>query len=105
MATPSGTGRDRARQVRLLSSVTVFFLLSSFLLLAFTISFIANYSNRRGGTEWDETRQAATAMRDGTGCRRAGGGGRRRKEGGLAGNMGAAEAEGLFGQGVDNFFP
>ena len=38
------------------SSVTVFFfLLSSFLLLAFTISFVANYSNRRGRTEWDLT--------------------------------------------------
>ena len=44
-------------------------------------------------------------MRGRTGGRRAGGGGRRREEGGLAGNMGTAEAEGLFGQGVDNFFP
>ena len=40
-------------------------------------------------------------MRDGTGGRRAGGGGRRREEGGLAGNMGTAEAEGQVTKGCE----
>ena len=73
--------RDRARQVRLLSSVTVFFLLPFFLLLAFIISFVANYSNRRGGAKWDGTEWDITggdSNADGTGGRRAGGGDRRR---------------------------
>ena len=88
MTTPDGTGRDRARQIRLLSSVTVFFY-SSFLLLTFTISFVTNYSNRRGRAEWDRTGRDnaggdSNGGRDGTGGRQAGGGGRRREEGGLA---------------------
>ena len=49
MATPGGTGRDRARQIRLLFSVTVFFLLSSFLLLTFIISFVANCRTGQDG--------------------------------------------------------
>ena len=53
MATRDGTGEQA--DMTGTSSVTVFFLLSSFLLLAFTISFVANYSNRRGGAEWDGT--------------------------------------------------
>ena len=53
------------------------------------------------GTGQDGTTWAATAMRDGTGGRRAGGGGRRREEGGLAGNMGAAEAEGQVTKGCE----
>ena len=49
-----GTGRGRqAQQVHLL--LLCFFLLSSFLLLTFIISFVANYSNRQGGAEWDRT--------------------------------------------------
>ena len=40
-------------------------------------------------------------MRGGTGGRRAGGGGRRREEGGLAGNMGTAEAEGQVTKGCE----
>ena len=76
-----------------------FFLLSSFLLLTFTISFVANYSNRRDGAKLDGTGRVATTMRDGKGGRRAGGEGRRREEGGLAGNMGTAEAEGQVTKG------
>ena len=78
-----------------------FFLLSSLLLLAFTISFVTNYSNRLGEAEGDGTGWAATSIRDGTGGRRMGGGGRRREEGGLAGNMGTAEAEGQVKKGCE----
>ena len=56
------------------SPVSVFFLLSSSLLLAFTIPFVANYSNRRGGAEWDGT------GRDDAGGDRAGPGAGRREE-------------------------
>ena len=70
------------------SSATVFFPLSSFLLLTFTTSFVANYSNRRGWAWW------GGAGQDKAGRDRAGqGGGRRREEGGLAGNTVTAEAE------------
>ena len=104
MATPDGTRGDRqARQVRLLL-LLFFFLLSSFLLLTFTISFVANCSNRRGGAEWDRAGRDnaggdSNAGRDGTGGRRAEGGDRRREEGGLAGNLGTAEAEGQVTKG------
>ena len=103
MATLDGTGRGRARQVRLLPSVAVFFLLSSFLLLAVIISFVTNYSNIWGEAKWDGTgrEDAGTAMRDGKGGRRVGGGGRKREEGGLAGNMGTAEAEGQVTKGCE----
>ena len=53
MATRDGTGEQA--DITGTSPVAVFFLLSSFLLLTFTISFVANYSNRRGGAEWDGT--------------------------------------------------
>ena len=61
----TGRGSRQARQVRLL--LQFFFLLFSFLLLTFIISFVANYSNRRGEAKWDGTGRddAATAMRDG----------------------------------------
>ena len=59
-----GTGHDKYVFCLLLQ---FFFLLSSFLLLTFIISFVANYSNRRGEAKWDgaERDGAATAMRDG----------------------------------------
>ena len=61
----TGRGSRQARQVRLL--LQFFFLLFSFLLLTSIISFVANYSNRRGEAKWDGTGRddAATAMRDG----------------------------------------
>ena len=80
MSTPDGMGRDRARQVRLLSSVTVFFLLSSFLLLTFTISFVANYSNRRSGVEWDGTGRDDAGGNSNAGRDGGKAGGRRRQE-------------------------
>ena len=69
------------------------------------ISFVANYSNRRGGAEWGGTRRDdaggdSNAGRDG-GQAGEGGGGRRREEGGLAGNMGTAEAEGQVSKGCE----
>ena len=67
MATRGGTGEQV--DITGTSPVTVFSLLSSFLLLTFTISFVANYSNRRGGAEWDGT------GRDDAGSDRAGRGG------------------------------
>ena len=78
MATSNGTGRERARQVRLLSSVTVFFLLSSFLLLTFTISFAKNYSNRQDGEEWDGIGRDDVGGDSNAGRDRGKAGGRRR---------------------------
>ena len=73
MATRDGTG-EQTGMTGGTSSVTVFFLFSSFLLLTFTISFVANYSNRRGGAEWDGT------GRDDAGSDRAGRGAGGREE-------------------------
>ena len=69
-------GRDGGtdRHDRYVFCYCFFFLLSSFLLLTFTISFVANYSNRRGGAEWDGT------GRDNTGRGRAGWGAGGREE-------------------------
>ena len=53
MAMRDGTGEQIGMTGT--SSVTIFFLLSSFLLLTFTVSFVANYSNRQGGAKWDGT--------------------------------------------------
>ena len=53
MSTWDGTGEQT--DMTGTSFVTVFFLLSSFLFLTFTICFVANYSNRQGGAEWDGT--------------------------------------------------
>ena len=64
MATGGGTWEQAGMTGT--SSVTVFSLLSSFLLLTFTVSFVANYSNRRGGAEWDGTGRDR-AGQDGTG--------------------------------------
>ena len=55
MATRDGTGEQAGMTGT--SSVAVFFLLSSFLFLIFTISFVANYSNRRDRAKWDGTGQ------------------------------------------------
>ena len=59
MATRDGTGRGRGGAGRhnryVFCYVQFFFLLSSFLLLTFIISFAANYSNRQGGAEWNST--------------------------------------------------
>ena len=60
------------------SSVIVFFLLSSFLLLTFTISFVANYSNRRSGAEWDGTGREDAGGDSNTGRYGGQAGGRRR---------------------------
>ena len=77
----TGRGSRQARQVRLL--LLFLFLLSSFLLLAFVISFVANYSNKWGGAEYDgagRDGEVATTVRYGTGVRRAQGEGRRPKD-------------------------
>ena len=98
MATRDGTGEQTGMTGT--SSVTVFSLFSSFLLLTFTISFVANYSNRRGWSKWDgKGRDDAGSDRTGRGA-----GGREeeigeRGEDGLAGNMGTAEAEGQVTKG------
>ena len=82
MAMQDGTGEQAG--VTGTSSLQFFFLLFSFLLLTFIISFVANYSNRQGGTKWDGTGRNNTgggsgnSNADGTGGRPAGGGGRRR---------------------------
>ena len=97
MATRDGTGEQTGMTGT--SSVTVFSLFSSFLLLTFAISFVANYSNRRGWSKWDgKGRDDAGSDRTGRGA-----GGREeevgeRGEGGLAGNM-DAEAEGQVTKG------
>ena len=79
----TGRGSRQARQVRLL--LQFFFLLFSFLLLTFIISFVANYSNRRGDAKWDGIGRdgAATALRDGgqAGARRREEKGGRRADG------------------------
>ena len=99
--------RDRARgtQARRLCILSLlFFLLSSFLLLTFIVSFsvyILLKQAGRDGAGQDRMIQAATALRDGMGDRRAGGGGRRRQEGGLARNRGTAEAEGRGTKGCE----
>ena len=92
-------GRMRGMQARRVITYSVIVVLSTVLFSSscFNYLFFSRVLLKqagRGGTVQDRTARAATAMRDGTGGRRAGGGGRRREEGGLAGNMGTAEAEG-----------
>ena len=86
------------------SSITDFFLLSSFFFLHL-LSLLSQLTETDGAgaslAEWDGTGRDDAGMRDGTGDRRAGGGGRRREEGGLAGNMGTAEAEGQVTKGCE----
>ena len=80
MATPDGTRGDRqAQQVRLLL-LLFFFLLSSFLLLTFSISFVANCSNRRGGAEWDGAGRDNAGGHSNAGRDGGQAGGRRRQE-------------------------
>ena len=70
MATPDRTGvgrHDTHIFCYYFSSYSPLFFFSPF-----TISFVANYSNRQGGAKWDGkngTTRTATAMRDGTGGR------------------------------------
>ena len=71
-----GTGGRQARQVRLL--LLYFFLISSFLHLTFIISFIANYSNRWGGAEWNGTGRGDADGDSNTGRDGEQAGGRRR---------------------------
>ena len=87
-------GSRQAQQVRLL--LLFFFLISSFHLLTFTISFVPNYRNRWRGAKWDGTGRnyaVGDSNVDGTGGRRVRGGCGRRLEAGMPENMGTAEAE------------
>ena len=80
MATRGGAGRGgrQARQVHFL--IFFFFLLSSFLLLTFIISFVANCSNIRGEAKWNGTGRDNTGGDSNTGWDGGQADGRRRWE-------------------------
>ena len=102
MATRDGTGEQAGMTGT--SSVTVFSYFPLFFfsrLLSFLSQTTATGRAGPSGTGQDGTTRAATAMRDRTGGRRAGGGGERRLEGGLAENIGTAEAEGQATKGCE----
>ena len=111
------------------SSITDFFLLSSFFFLHL-LSLLSQLTETDGAgaslAEWDGTGRDDAGMRDGTGDRRAGGGGRRREASWNLEGWTATEDEAgwraskserrlgnivvilpppwLFGQGMDNVF-